>query len=252
MPIERITFTGADDITRVSEMAGISCAFPHVEWGILVSSLTGPRKTRFPSLNWRNQLSDAVKASDGRMRVSAHLCGEAAQSALLGRDPCEHVGNLFRVCERYQINFKYHSQKIFAPAVASMAKALAQTVIVQMSDNSNSDLCDGLFICGAKFDVLWDYSGGRGVTPEHWPRRMLNARMNGYAGGLTPSNLAQEIHKIESAADMYYNVDMETGVRSKSSTGDEFSLNACQAVCVALQDRIATPKQRADSGRTFA
>lgn len=49
--LERVTITGADDSTDISQLVELSQEFPFVEWGILVSrrSEGGPR---FPSREW--------------------------------------------------------------------------------------------------------------------------------------------------------------------------------------------------------
>ncbi len=54
----------------------------------------------------------------------------------------------------------------------------------------------------------------------------------GYAGGLKPSNIAQQLPLIAAAAgDGPYWIDMESGVRDAD---DRFDLGKCRAVCEAV------------------
>lgn len=63
-----------------------------------------------------------------------------------------------------------------------------------------------------KHRVLFDASGGRGVETQVWPKSDgLNC---GYAGGLNPTNLRENIFRIfDAAEDQEVWIDVESGVR---------------------------------------
>src|SRR5207302_929741 len=88
---------------------------------------------------------------------------------------------------------------------------------------------------------LFDTSGGAGLTPddleESWPMAWPG-KYCGYAGGLGPDNVADELEKIfgtnaEQASTFW--IDMETKVRSYRVENfrkvDYFDLSKCEQVC---------------------
>ena len=78
---------------------------------------------------------------------------------------------------------------------------------------------------------LFDSSGGRGVVEKSWPKiphHEYGPIWCGYAGGLGPDNIKEELQKIEEAvgeAEIW--IDMETKLRNKK---DQFDLNLCEQV----------------------
>jgi hypothetical protein len=67
---------------------------------------------------------------------------------------------------------------------------------------------------GFKVSALFDKSGGAGILPTEWPE-LLNGIKCGYAGGLSPENLEEQIKLIEHKAwSSEIWIDMETHVRS--------------------------------------
>jgi hypothetical protein len=85
------------------------------------------------------------------------------------------------------------------------------------------DRASGIDIVG-----LFDVSGGAGILPGAWPKPffMLDDEQydyHGYAGGLGPDNLTEQIPLITKSADgARHWIDMESGVRSKNDV--EFDL----------------------------
>jgi phosphoribosylanthranilate isomerase len=64
------------------------------------------------------------------------------------------------------------------------------------------------------FAVLFDASGGKGLLPENWLPPFSGMRC-GYAGGLNPDNLQEQLVKIAKIANgQSVWADMETGVRT--------------------------------------
>ena len=62
---------------------------------------------------------------------------------------------------------------------------------------------------------LFDQSGGTGLLPGEWPKQPPN-QYCGYAGGLSPDNLQQEMEKISKVATGTIWIDAETLLRSEN------------------------------------
>jgi len=88
--------------------------------------------------------------------------------------------------------------------------------------------------------VLFDESQGQGVKPSAWPKNM-NDRHCGYAGGISPDNVAQVINSISKIVTINekYWLDMESGVR----TDNQFDLVKVLAVCDIVENAVFATTQ---------
>lgn len=214
---EFITFTGADDDTDPTGLVMLAEDYP-VEFGLLFSPARQGTRPRYPKLSTIHWLSEELP-----LRWSAHLCGGDAR-AWLHEDRCDHD---LRAFERVQINTA--DPKVQPSIVGSQAAKRNLRAILQ---------CRSEFPKVESVDVLFDASGGRGISPVEWPQA-VNTTFCGYAGGLNPENVAQAVQIIGMRATRYW-IDMESGVRDEQ---DRFSLEKCRAVCEAVYGRHtgATP-----------
>lgn len=207
MRLDRVTVTGADDSTDISEMIDFSERFPFVEWGILVSSKT--HGTRFPSRDWLSQLCDVAP---GRMKLSCHVCGKYVRDICLGHLD-KNLENLWRNFQRIQLNFHGIVHEVELSYFTSLLSDFKDKQFIFQLDGVNNDLLDIALQSGINAVPLFDTSGGVGRLPEEWPKPF--GSYYGYAGGLSPSNLRYELIRIsEVAGDTRIWVDAETHLRS--------------------------------------
>lgn len=213
--IDRVTVTGADDSTDIPMMVDIQAEFPFVEWGILLSkSIMGV--SRFPSLEWLETLN----VHRAELNLSGHLCGRWV------RDICD--GNVDEagtptvltdvppfefLFDRVQLNFHAYQHRIEdIGAFTRQVDKLADQVILQF-DDVNNHLLTSVRLEGVDAVPLFDTSGGAGILPKEWPK-VLNCYC-GYAGGLSPDNLPEQMELISSkCGDGPIWIDAETWLRS--------------------------------------
>jgi hypothetical protein len=205
---EFITLTGADDATDVDEMVALAKLYP-IEWGILFSPKRQGVEPRYPL--------DPGRFAHRGLRLAAHLWGAHARAAL-ETPPFSVLPVALDVFERVQVNHP-------APdtwAARAFQEWAKRPCILQAGT-------DRRFV-GGDADLLWlfDASGGRGVTPDAWPRHPGGNRLVGYAGGIGPENVLEGLAAIGAAGP--YWIDMESGVR----TGDRFDLELCRRVREAV------------------
>lgn len=231
MPLYRVTFTGADDGTDVSELVRLFGDFPFVEWGILLGSHEGVE--RFPSLEWITDLVEARVATGNKMPLALHVCGKFLRDVAAGGRALEDaLESKLAAFSRVQLNWHGERQ---SPAVgenvlSSFCKMDGfgwEPELIFQLDGVNDDLCipaTRRFACCG----LFDRSHGAGVAPDDWPAAH-DEMACGWAGGLGPDNLAAELPKISDRAFPALNwwVDMETRVRSDEG----FDLGKVRACC---------------------
>ena len=214
MKVSNITFTGADDTTRIVHLEEVSTYFPFVEWGILFPSTGG---SRFPSPKWVQGLVDT------KMSLSAHLCGSLVSNALRGNITvfAGIIGvELFHTFKRIQLNFHGSPVTIERTSFTNLVDKLPHEVIVQM-DGVNDWVSD--FTTDTA--LLFDTSSGAGIKPFEWPA-IIPGRKCGYAGGLGPDNLKAELEYLDYflPEDAVIWVDMESKLRTYK-TKDFFDID---------------------------
>jgi hypothetical protein len=215
----RVTITGADDATDISKLVELTLEFPFVEWGILVSNKHQGRR-RFPSTAWISRFLKKVVDDPVNAKISTHLCGEYVREFLLGQLSWTGVPEVFLKSQRIQINTHGELYMSTAHMWRSMATVSSKEFIFQLDTINDHLLYAG---AGGKFKVsgLFDRSHGAGLLPDYWPSP-LNGIVCGYAGGLGPHNVADQLPKIAQAcANKSFWIDMETQVR----THDDASLD---------------------------
>lgn len=235
--LKQVTITGADDSIEPIELVDLTKRFPFVEWGILLSS-SSMGKNRFPSHKWLVELC-RVWESTIHMTISFHVCGSWVRDICAGNwTPLfTNIGETLNCAKRIQLNFHTYKHLLtenFVPTSLKRCKDQDWQLIFQC-DGVNDHLVSSARKDGLNAVPLYDKSGGAGIVPSEWTVSTENV-YSGYAGGLGPDNLANEIPKIvEAAQDNAYWIDMETKVRSNHD--HQFDLKAVHS-CLEISSQF--------------
>lgn len=214
--IKTVTITGADNSVDPKDLVKISQEFPFVEWGILASR-NNFGTPRFPSGGWIVDLGKE-KSIHENLKLSTHLCGGMVREfakGQMGFMSGDDVGDLIGMSQRVQINFHGDPHEWKAAPVGEFVMGNSPQEFIFQYDNVNTDLLEALVKMGVKnIAALFDVSHGAGILPEDWPKHLDFVKC-GYAGGLGPDNLEDQIKKIlKSSGHKDIWIDMETKVRS--------------------------------------
>lgn len=231
MSIKHVTITGADDSVNTFDLVRLSHDFPFVEWGILAShnnTIEAAGTNRYPSPRWITDLQGLAETQGG-LRLSLHINGHWVRRLLLGEMivPPE----LFHTFARVQLNFHADKCECDSTAFTKQLNALGRDIIFQLDGEKGNDHMEAA-ACEEfeNYFGLFDVSGGAGILPDKWPEPSESYALDdeteqfeycGYAGGLGPDNLAEQIPLILKASAGNANtnegriwIDMETHVRS--------------------------------------
>ncbi len=204
--LKQVTITGADDSIRPEHLLPLTERYPWVEWGILMS-VKREGTPRFPSANWIGWM---LRTIGGQLDLSAHLCG-AMVRAVCGGDWSMAAARGVENFGRVQLNFHREPHGIDSETFATGLCGRQQ--IIFQADSVNEWLFRVAKSGGINAVPLFDLSGGKGVLRSEWPKPI--PPYCGYAGGLSPENLEEQLKKIADAAgDCYFWIDCETHVRS--------------------------------------
>jgi len=90
-------------------------------------------------------------------------------------------------------------------------------------------------VSGPRHHILMDASGGRGRSPDNWPRPITGVAC-GYAGGIGPDTIEADLDRIAGAVgDGVIWIDMEGRVRDEV---DRFDLDRVETVLRAVRERV--------------
>ena len=222
MNLDRVTITGPDNSINPTDLISLTKEFPFVEWGILYSA-SSMGSNRFPNADWLHELRSMSRRE--HLPLSLHLCGQYVRRILVGDDP-QDVWTFIDVFDRVQLNF--HAEKNICNPKACHGTLLRlsdhgqREFIFQIDGERGNQHLKAIQEEGDDFRSfgLFDVSGGAGILPRDWPAPLLmlddgTPDYHGYAGGLGPDNLAEQIPLIAKAANgCRFWIDMETHVRS--------------------------------------
>lgn len=219
MRYPRVTITGADERTNITELAAID-----VEVGILYSAKRAGIEPRYPTVETADRMTSRCS------HVALHVCGSIGrEEAIAGKLPF----NMDRI-SRIQVNGRLTDVQIEQICF----NYPSHTVITQMA-NPFGEYLQIPRTTAPNHAVLMDESGGNGEYPTAgWRRPNDNefCRPVGFAGGIGPDNVTTVLEEL---AKRYciafeghrYNwwIDMEAKVRDENDWLDLGRVRAVQA-----------------------
>lgn len=234
MRVKHITFTGADDRIDPAELRLTSKRYPQVEWGILFSKSQANRTkgaSRFPSHDWVKNARFEFHGTPANFSI--HLCGQYVRDILNGeftllRDRQEDL----RLFKRLQLNF--HGDQIHS-SLERFEEILrtyhSEFDLIFQMDGVNEPVFHRLRERAIKILPLFDQSHGEGTVAKTLEKPL--DMLCGYAGGLGPDNLAEQLGRLEEhVGDREVWVDMETKIRNDK---DEFDLEKVRE-CLSIAE----------------
>lgn len=221
MPLMGVTISGVDESVDPLDLLELSGAYDFVEWAMLVSArhtYASQGIARWPSMDWMARL--VADAHYHPLTLAVHICGTWVEQIVAGET--RMLATLRSEVSRVQLNFAGRVLENYDPArfVLGLTDMPQRPLIFQIGGpcaaqawaDAAETLPPGLSV------PLFDDSHGTGICPQHWTViRFLDPvpYQVGYAGGLSPANLAKQLPRIAAAAGpVPYWIDMESGVRS--------------------------------------
>lgn len=237
MQLRKVTLTGADDSIKPERLFELSEKYPFVEWGILLSR-NSKGSARFPSSSWLMELEALDRTwYESELQWSGHLCGGYVREILMGNMKfVEEIGRAWDIFQRIQINTHGIPHQYDSTEMIAAMKSTDKEFIFQY-DNENTAILTDAIDNRVNCSTLFDLSHGAGLLPKQWPEP-IKGIISGYAGGLSPENVEDQIKLIaEKAGDIETWIDMETHLRSDN--GKVFDLKKCETVLEICKKYIA-------------
>lgn len=123
------------------------------------------------------------------------------------------------IITRVQLNMpKQTAQNISADKLAKIIHDFENTEFILQYNDNTRDAVEKLHKTGAKFSLLFDASGGRGIAPKQWQKPIYETHPMGYSGGISPENVYQTLNAIKNVVPENYTPWIDAEGRLKSAT----------------------------------
>jgi hypothetical protein len=234
MQLTHCTLTGVDERTDLQRLIELSKVHPIAEWGFLYSPKQQGTPGRYPSVPF---LRRALSGLPHDVKVAVHVCGAGVADLMAGEPTVtELVWFVLMRAGRLQLNFNQRRKPVdleqLRKCIAkwTVAADSANFAVITQHNSANEDLWKVVSPGLTGYAVLFDASGGLGKLASEWPAPLPVAC--GYAGGLGPRNIEDELGRIaQVAGERRVWVDMESSLRTTDEAGhDWFSLERCEQV----------------------
>ena len=238
MKLQRISCVGANEKLAVGDCVDFLARNPRAELGVGVSKQKGGAGTA--RNKWLGELLDEHRGG----RVPLHVNNDWSVGVANNRYPEELIDFLkTKPASKMQVNLGgcgYTSKDIEVKKfIASVVRAdeLGSRLILSYNPEFAAIIKNIYESVGDKFDVLYDASFGYGKRADKYESVFPNL-VQGYAGGLSPDNIAEQLDKIASAQPsgrlVRVFIDAEGGLRSDNKNvidlnkAEQFVYNAIE------------------------
>ena len=103
--------------------------------------------------------------------------------------------------KRVQLNMsKNVADNINVNAMRGILYDFRHTEFIFQYNDKTKDAIEKMHKSGAKFSLLFDASGGNGISPDKWQKPVYDEHPMGYSGGISPDNVIGNLRKIDNVA----------------------------------------------------
>ena len=236
MHLKTIVCSGINEKNDIHDAIEFLKKYKNAEFGVQCS----PRKAGYhtPRFEWLKELLGKLNEQKIKNRIALHLNEGFVVSFCDGKVPDEisDLLNIDNAVGRLQLNFKI-GRESFASGSIPNTKTLEKPMqivashpIILSASQPNLSFIHKAYHQGMKFDLLFDDSFGEGIAPDSRKPPLFKDVFQGYAGGLSPENVAEELAKIEKLATDAVFIDAEGKLKQDGnfcfSRAEKFVQNA--------------------------
>lgn len=201
MNLEYITCSDMREYNSIDDIIDLGKKYPMAEFAIQAH----PSKfsAYMPRYVWFDTLMHAARVND--INLAMHVNSEWRTEICHGNIPYEikRMWDLKRadgtpIIGRIQVNINGGNKtfRFFANKVADIIRAYPDTKFIFQYTPKQRQRINQLDAQNVPFSLLFDASGGRGISPDKWRAPVMKNHKMGYSGGMSPENVAENLDKI--------------------------------------------------------
>ena len=234
MVLKYITCSGANEHTNIDDLLALAKEYPMMEIGIQVSD---KKVTENPArFDWILALQEKVAAQKLTPNIALHVNGNwvqqfASRAMIPELDYFLSLNNGHKgwLVNRLQINFLIgNDYRIDFGRFCQAMTDRAPRPIVLPYNNRNAVFVKKIYNKSIKFDCLYDISHGEGVLPKQQQAPVFKDCLQGYSGGLSADNVAEQLKKLSFVVKSKRAIYIDAEGKLKDSNG-HLDLQKCEA-----------------------
>ena len=174
---------------------------------------------------WFEELLSHAYWAEKPINLAIHINAEWAYSICVAGKIPDIVLDWFKAQMCYDMPLIQRIQLNMSKAAAdntnveTLAKIIhdfpKQEFILQYNDKTK-DTVEKLHQTGAHFSLLFDASGGNGISPTTWQKPVYRTHPMGYSGGISPLNVIQNLDSISKVVPLFRKVWIDAEGKLKS------------------------------------
>lgn len=208
MILNFVTCSGTNEFTDIKELVELMHEFPLGEIAVQVSEKQSPKGGA--RIEWVRELSAYLNENNTAINAALHVNRTWVEELCRGivvpelQDLLE-LRDIYELplFKRIQLNFKLGRDAVREDCddtLVALQHHIKRRFILSYNE-SNARLVRQLYLLGLRFDCLFDSSFGAGIAPDSRTAPVFTDILQGYAGGITPDNVAAELDKIAKAVE---------------------------------------------------
>lgn len=222
MKLKYITCSDPREHNSIKSIMELS-RLPHVE--IAVQCHPSKMSNGMPRNVWFNELLNAAYQTQNinlAIHVNAEWANDICARGIIPDIIIEWIRikneNNNPVIKRIQLNMPQKTAGNIKPGVvAQIIQSFPNQEFIFQYNNNTKDAIKKLHKTGAKFSLLFDASGGRGIAPKSWEKPIYETHPMGYSGGMSPDNVIGNLHQIDKIVPKDSNIWIDAEGKLKSN-----------------------------------
>ena len=233
MHLKYITLSDPRDHNTFDELFDLWNIDPRVEIAVQMhNGNVSPDTTRY---NWIKQTIDKLYIMRHEFNLAMHInkdwcddiCNGKIPTALKPFFDASSYYTYRPLVQRIQLNMPQNTAENFNPQkLKNVIDAYNDKEFIIQYKQSTINAVEQLHKTGAKFSLLFDESGGNSKQPKSWQAPIYpDKHPMGYAGGLNPENIQDNLNKIKKVAgnnqiwtDVEGGITVYTGLKKPDGT----------------------------------
>ena len=250
MNIKYITCSDPREFNDIHDIVALGKLSPRVE--IAVQAHPSKMSTLMPRNEWFHELLCYIVSDNHNINLAVHVnrewCDEICRTGNVPQDLQEFFfvhkrAGYQPLVKRWQLNIpRDTAQGLDCANLANfLRKHEDKNFIVQYNETTRF-VVDQLY-GRVPFSPLFDASGGRGLSPDAWRAPVFDSGAQGYSGGMSPENVADNLTKISAVVPA--NRDIWIDAEGKLKTDDRFDVTRARQYILNAENWITqNSKQR--------
>lgn len=210
MKLKYITCSDPRETVNLDDLKRLTQISPKVEIGM--QSHPSAMKQGLDRYIWFNEFISWAQQQMKPVNIAMHVNYQWCDAMCSGNIPTEiarwielrNKNNDTPVIKRWQLNIGDSTFNFNADKVAKLIATFPENEFIFPYNAIVAHRIGLLRQTGAKFSLLYDSSYGYGICPARWDAPVFQDVPMGYAGGLSPENVSENLTKISNVVPEHY------------------------------------------------